>query len=120
MRHGIAKLTATTQHFLDTCPAVKSWTLSADEKTATFIFDPAVDVPLVPAGVDFDFESSEEFQAGVDAGDYDSPTAAKDAQELQESWAGTLGYCPKCGRWPAEHIGGVFCDKGGRLSPRTV
>ena len=46
-------LTATTQYFLDTCPAVKSWTPNADETTATFVYDELVEVPMVPNGVDF-------------------------------------------------------------------
>jgi hypothetical protein len=38
---------------LNTCPAVKSWTASDDEETATFIYDEMIEVPLVPEGVDF-------------------------------------------------------------------
>jgi hypothetical protein len=53
VKTGYAKLTATTQHFLNTCPAVKSWTASDDEETATFIYDEMIEVPIVPEGVDF-------------------------------------------------------------------
>lgn len=50
---GTAKLTATTQYFLDTCPAVISWTPSEDGETATFEYDDTIEVPIVPAGVEF-------------------------------------------------------------------
>jgi hypothetical protein len=53
VKTGYAKLTATTQHFLNTCPAVKSWTASDDSETATFIYDEQIEVPIVPEGVDF-------------------------------------------------------------------
>ena len=53
MKIGTAKLTATTQHFLDTCAAVKSWTLSADEVTVTFIYDETIEVAAVPTGIKF-------------------------------------------------------------------
>ncbi len=53
MRQGNAKLTATTQQFLNTCPAVKSWTPSADEETATFLYDETVEVAIVLEDVDF-------------------------------------------------------------------
>lgn len=59
MRQGNAKLTATTQHFLDTCPAVKSWTPSADETTATFLYDETVEVGIVPDGVEFSDDAIE-------------------------------------------------------------
>ena len=52
MKTGYAKLTATTQHFLDTCPAVVSWTHQGDS-CASFVYDGSVDVPFVPLGVDF-------------------------------------------------------------------
>ena len=50
---GYAKLTATTQYFLDTCPAVIDWTPSADGEAATFRYDPSIEVPIVPAGIEF-------------------------------------------------------------------
>ena len=53
MRQGNAKLTATTQYFLDTCEAVKSWTPNADETACTFIYDETVEVAVVPDGVEF-------------------------------------------------------------------
>lgn len=53
MRQGHATLTATTQYFLDSCPAVRSWTRSVDEATATFVYDETVEVFMVPYGVEF-------------------------------------------------------------------
>src|SRR5258708_5729231 len=81
MRTGSAKLTATTHHFLDTCPAVKSWTPSADEKTAIFLYDESVEVVMVPAGVDF------------------SDNAAPESERCDIcDEATTLSYCSGCGR----------------------
>lgn len=61
---GIARLTSTTQYFLDTCPAVKSWRkATADEfdtqfdptvEYVAFDYDTEIEVPVVPAGVYFD------------------------------------------------------------------
>lgn len=68
---GFAALTASTQYFLDTCPAVLSWTTIARgvqfardtdvdgidnlyiADLVTFEYDPTVEVSLIPQGVDF-------------------------------------------------------------------
>lgn len=50
---GFAKLNATTQYFLNVCPAVSSWTSTADENWAEFDFDPAVEVGFTPPHVYF-------------------------------------------------------------------
>ncbi len=50
---GYAKLTSLTQHFLNTCPAVLSWTSTADENWAEFDFDPAVEIGIIPPHVYF-------------------------------------------------------------------
>lgn len=54
MRTGIARLNAATQHFLDTCPAVRSWTQIHAQDWCVFTFDPNVEVPVIPPGVWFD------------------------------------------------------------------
>jgi hypothetical protein len=62
MRQGHATLTATTQYFLDSCPAVQSWTTSIDEATVTFVYDETVEVFMVPHGVEF---SDDEIPCGL-------------------------------------------------------
>ena len=54
MKRGTAEWNATTQHFLEACPAVISWTPTpGDDSTITFIFDPSIEVHNVPPGVEF-------------------------------------------------------------------
>ncbi|HZP46311.1 MAG TPA: hypothetical protein VFB15_11740 [Candidatus Binataceae bacterium] len=53
MAHGIARWTATTQLFLDTCDAVTSWR-ALNKDFVEFEFDEEVEVPVVPPGVYFE------------------------------------------------------------------
>ena len=60
---GYAKLNSTTQYFLDTCPAVQSWTSTMDENWAEFDFDPAVEIGIMPPHVYFITNGSEDDRA---------------------------------------------------------
>lgn len=53
MANGFAKLTASTQYFLDTCDAVANWTAIGDDY-CEFEYDDTIEVSLVPPGVYFD------------------------------------------------------------------
>jgi hypothetical protein len=48
------KLTATTQWFLSTCPAVISWEESEDGETATFVYDDNVEVLDAPSQIEWE------------------------------------------------------------------
>lgn len=50
---GYAKLNPRTQYFLDTCPAVLSWTSTADQNWAEFDFDPTASIGITPPHVYF-------------------------------------------------------------------
>lgn len=55
MALGAAKLTATTQRFLDTCEAVKWWNELPGDDSVMFEFDELAEVHgKIPAGVFFD------------------------------------------------------------------
>lgn len=58
---GLAKATATTQQFLNSCSAVKEWEPieyddSGEATLFAFTFDPTVEVQSVPVGVHFSVE----------------------------------------------------------------
>jgi hypothetical protein len=54
LRRGFARWSASTQQFLDLCPAVHSWRGTSDGAFVEFTYDETVDVPIAPPGVYFD------------------------------------------------------------------
>lgn len=93
---GLARQTASIEHFLNTCPAVLEFGKRGDgdgdeqgEQYFWFKFDPSVEVPVVPAGVWFDTatmtdEERDEWILGLSE---EGPIDHDDCEAF---------YCPDC------------------------
>jgi len=66
---GIAKNTAASQQFLNSCEAVVRWAQhDADAEYLWFNYDPETEVPYVPAGIYFDPDTCTEDQRWIGCG----------------------------------------------------